>query len=215
MILPWNRQDIPICAGVLILSESKVLLTLATLKKWIVIRDELLIPVTGVSGGQEIGESMIACASREAREEISCNVKLHHSPITYVERDPDLIQIEQFNKAPAPIIYQVQPRTSSEPYAPGLPCGDRLHIGIFRATFDAKPQPGDIPGLLWIPLTVLPLLAKGLAISQLADLNIELNSLLTIPKNAHIFIPMYSTEGLLIRIIQHFGVTAITNSSVH
>ena len=118
--------------------------------------------VGGVGGGQEAGESLVACALREAREELSTPVVLRSSPLTYFE-DLDLGSRRRVHRIndPAPLLVQRRCNaTPNRPFRDGLPIGPYLHLGLFLAHDPLDIAPGDdVSGLLFLPLECWPWLA--------------------------------------------------------
>lgn len=203
-------HNLPLCAGVFVFDGASVLLAVSTDERWVRRGRETHIPVNGIGGGQEPGETMVACALREAREEVGCDVRVLHSAVTYAEVEGEALSVEVCRSRPAPLLYQVQRRASPEPYAPGLPSGARLHVGIFRAVPCAEPFPHDVPALLWVPLGSLARLASGLNVTDLGQAGIRPVHSSRLPKAAVLFIPRPSTEDMLRRVVTRFGVKVVS-----
>lgn len=203
----------PLCAGVLIVDGGRLLLALGTHDRWETGPTNVRVPVTGIGGGQEPGEDLLTCAQREAHEELGCPVDLLHASATFVELPDGTLQVVSFDDRPAPILYQVQRRATSVPYALGLPGGDRLHVGIYRAVPRAQPRPADVPGLAWVPPEALAALCRGVEYTLLASLGIALRCSCNLPANAILVIPQLSTERMLADVVSRFGGSALGERS--
>ena len=203
---PQPRE--PFCAGVLVREADRVLLALADYEEWILGTGGVRIPVRRVGGGQRPRETMPACAQREAREEIASSVILRHARVTFVEARGELKPIH-FNPAPAPVLYQILRREATTPLGPGLPAGRWLHMAIYLAEPSLRPMPGDVPGLLWMPLAAIGLLRDGVSCAELPGLGGELLSGQRFTDDTEFFIPAPSTEEMLCRVIDRFGVSAL------
>ena len=211
MRLPDAGQQ-PICSGVLITDKNDLLFALATRDCWKrEYNGSILIPVTGIGGGQLPGERMQECARREAREEISCDVDLIDSRVTYMEDESGKIEIISCEDIPAPLLYQIQRRPDSRPYATGLPAGDQLHIGIFRAVPRSQPMPGDVPALLWVPSDCLSILKSEPSLAHIKRYGGRLVAAEAeiLHKTAYLVLPNPSTERLLLNIVEQFGTRVL------
>src|SRR5579859_5507705 len=170
----------PFCAGVLLMQQDRLVVTLNS--------DELpatLDPsqgwrVGGVGGGQEAGETIWECATRKAGEELSREVQLLSSPVTYFhEIDTGEVYMVRCEDRPAPFLLERQSNLFPyKPYRPGLPAGPYTYFGIFLAQLtesDAALQPGDdVAGLLFITPEQWPLLVKQPTLEQMLRQGAEL-----------------------------------------
>jgi 8-oxo-dGTP pyrophosphatase MutT (NUDIX family) len=199
----------PLCAGVLIVERGRILLAVGSSDRWESGPEGLRVPVTGISGGQEPGEDLVACAQREAQEELGCAVDLRHSPTTFVELPDEPLRVARFADQPAPILYQIQRRKTSTPFAAGLPAGDRLHIGIYHAVPHSRPRPADVPAIIHVPPQALGAICCGVKRTLLASLGVDIECSATLPDDAVLVIPRTSTERMLADVITGFGVHAI------
>lgn len=203
---PQPRE--PFCAGVLVREADRVLLALADYEEWVVSASGIRVPVRRVGGGQRPRETMSACAEREAREEIASSVVLQHARVTFVETRGELKPV-RFDPAPAPVLYQIQRRESTTPLGPGLPSGRWLHMAIYLAAPSLPPIPADVPGLLWMPISAVGQLREGVRYPELSELGGELLASQRFNENTEFFIPAPSTEEMLCRVIDRFGVSAL------
>lgn len=156
-------HDQPFCAGVIIIQNDCLLVTLNT--------DGLPPHLTnnawrvgGVGGGQEPGESISECALREAKEELCTDVELVTSAVTYMH-DIDTGEIDTLHctDAIAPFLFECRSRTHPDiPYRRGLPTGPYLYFGLFLAKLTQPTiQPGDdVEGLLFFPIDQWSLLTQ-------------------------------------------------------
>jgi 8-oxo-dGTP pyrophosphatase MutT (NUDIX family) len=141
----------PFCAGVILMAESRLVLTLN--------RDHLppeldgtALRVGGVGGGQEAGETIWECAAREAREEVGCEVELVTAPRTYLRENGRILRRTRCRDEIAPLLFEWSAnKIPDEPYAPGLPVGPLLYGAMFLARPKGTIRPGDVEGLLLIP----------------------------------------------------------------
>ncbi|HLZ57121.1 MAG TPA: NUDIX domain-containing protein [Ktedonosporobacter sp.] len=156
----------PFCAGIVLTQQGRLALTLNTDGLPATLDKEQVWRVGGVGGGQEANETIWECATREAREELSCEVQLLSSPTTYFH-DIDTGEVYEVpcQDTPAPFLLECQsnffPYT---PYKPGLPTGPYTYFGLFLAQLTdpaAVLQPGDdVVGLLLIEPEQWPLLLQ-------------------------------------------------------
>jgi len=161
----------PFCAGVVLMAEGRLVLTLN--------RDHLppelegtALRVGGVGGGQEPGESIWGCAAREAREEVSCDVKLLTAPCTYLRGNDGAraLRRARCRDEIAPLLFEWGPnRTPDEPYAPGLPTGPLLYGAMFLAQPLGPIHPGDVEGLLLISPATWSLVDEQATLRELAE----------------------------------------------
>ncbi|SFS75461.1 NUDIX hydrolase [Marininema halotolerans] len=149
-----NQQ--PFCAGVIIKQGLGIVITL----------NEDGLPnermknswrVGAVGGGQEPNETIWECALREAREEMSTEVTLIHSPVTYYhDIDTGLIEKVKVADEIAPFLFQRKKNPSPKrPYKEGLPCGPYIYFAMFlveeRISWDKMSPGDDVKGLVLFP----------------------------------------------------------------
>jgi 8-oxo-dGTP pyrophosphatase MutT (NUDIX family) len=153
----------PFCAGVILMLQGRLVTTLN--------HDHLpahlegtALRVGGVGGGQEPGETIWECATREAMEEVGCEVKLIRALRTYVREEDGPLRLVRCRDAVAPILFEGGKRDDPAPYAPGLPSGSRLYNAFFLARAAGELRPGDVEGLLVMPPRAWPLVDQGAAI---------------------------------------------------
>jgi 8-oxo-dGTP pyrophosphatase MutT (NUDIX family) len=158
----------PFTAGAVVLVNGRLVVTLN--------RDHLppgyergWLRVGGVGGGQEPGETIDACAAREAREELGTDVEIVSSPVTYLA-EADGSEEATAAADPAPLLVTRTSRPDPSPFAPGLPAGHDVYGGIFLARAVGVPVPSDdVAALLlgrpadWPLLTGEPTIAEVVA----------------------------------------------------
>jgi 8-oxo-dGTP pyrophosphatase MutT (NUDIX family) len=156
-----RTTDQPFCAGVIVSREDSVLVTL---------NSDGLPPefendtwrVGGVGGGQELGETIVECAAREAQEELSTPVTLRSSPVTYFQ-DLDTGECHSIpcTDTCAPFLLQrKRSLTPERPFRPGLPTGLHIYFGLYLAAeVPTNMLPGDdVMALLFLPFECWPML---------------------------------------------------------
>lgn len=140
------------CAGVHIVRDGRVLLTYRPVGTPGTVR--------WVGGGQEPGETFAACAVREAREEIGCDVELLHCTETLLERKPAIPERVRFDDRPAPLVVQRY--------------DDGMWLVMYRAEPLSEPAPVDEPTLLWVPVDMLDHLVASVRPDQATELGIRI-----------------------------------------
>src|SRR5262249_25476858 len=149
-----QATDAPFCAGVIVSRGGSLLVTLN--------RDGLppelennTWRVGGVGGGQELGETIVECAIREAQEELSTPVTLRSSPVTYFQGlDTGECQRISGTERCAPLLLQrKRSPTPERPFLPGLPTGLHICFGLYLAAeVPTNMLPGDdVMALLFLP----------------------------------------------------------------
>jgi 8-oxo-dGTP pyrophosphatase MutT (NUDIX family) len=149
-----RTTDAPFCAGVIVSRGGSLLVNL---------NSDGLPPeletntwrVGGVGGGQEVGETILECAVREAQEELSTPVTLRSSPVTYFQ-DLDTGECHRIPCADtcAPLLLQrKRSLTPERPFRPGLPTGLYIYFGLYLAAeVPTNMLPGDgVMALLFLP----------------------------------------------------------------
>lgn len=164
----------PFCAGVLLVQDGKVLMTLhangidaadASGTDWY---------AGGVGGGQEPGEDVWDCAEREAREELGVPVRLVPSDRTYLhDLESDELREARTEDAPAPFIVQrCKNGYPFTPFRPDLPAGPFTYFCMFLAEFAEppvafEPDDPDIAALVWMPFNAAALIDRGAVFADL------------------------------------------------
>lgn len=204
--MTWDAQTIPVCVDVLRLTTSQpfcagVVLcdgdrVLVTLNPDGLPPDQLgcALRIGGVGGGQEPGETILDCAHREAREELSISAAaLLSSPVTYVH---DLGSGQRgravCGDVPAPLLFQRKRRPQPDiPYRPGLPTGPYVYFALYLARQpDVPPHPGDdVRALLWLPFAVCASLAGSVSLGALLDQRASLVSYQPLPCDTLLWMP--------------------------
>lgn len=146
----------PFCAGVVIVQDGSLLLTLNT--DWLPSDlDGVAWRVGGVGGGQEPDETICECAQREAREELCAEAALISAQTTYYhDLDTGELGLVRCEDPVPPLLFQRRRNARPEvPFRPGLPAGPYTYLALYLATL-SNPlaiQPGDdVEGLLYCPL---------------------------------------------------------------
>lgn len=159
----------PFCAGVILMINGRFVLTLN--------RDHVprtlegtTLRVGGVGGGQESGETIWECATREALEEGGCEVRLVSAPRTYLRENEGALRRARCRDEIAPLLFEWGPnKTPDEPYAPGLPTGPFLYGAMFLARPLGPIHPADVEGLLMIPPELWSLVDRQATIREAVD----------------------------------------------
>jgi ADP-ribose pyrophosphatase YjhB (NUDIX family) len=154
----------PFCAGVILMVDRRLLLTLD--------REHApadgVIRVGGVGGGQEPGETIVQCALREAREELSVDVELVSAARTYIDYSSGSrnLRIARCTDEIRPFVFWSVPRRDPKPYAPGLPAGRMLYGAMYLARPRGELEPGDVEALLLAPPSGWPLVERMATIAE-------------------------------------------------
>lgn len=196
----------PMCAGVIISKGKKLLFSLSDKNRWRKTKGILQIPLGGIGGGQQIDESFIDCALREAEEEIGCTVSLLHSPVTYMQDEIGYISEARLEELPAPLFYHRKKRKSDEPYSDGMPAGPVLHIANFRARAIGQPEPKDVPGIIYVNPKSLAALQEGVAIKDLAGLEATITLREQISQDAILIVDPDSHEEFIMKCYEQFTI---------
>jgi 8-oxo-dGTP pyrophosphatase MutT (NUDIX family) len=151
----------PLCAGVIVSRGNALLVTL---------NSDGLPPelendtwrIGGVGGGQEPGETIVACAAREAHEELCTPVRLRSSPVTYFQ-DVETGECRRVRCTDlcAPLLLQrKRSPTPERPFRAGLPTGLEIYSGVYLAAdVPSDIRPGDdVMGLVFLPVHCWPML---------------------------------------------------------
>jgi 8-oxo-dGTP pyrophosphatase MutT (NUDIX family) len=161
-----TTQGQPFCAGVVLLVDGRLVLTLN--------RDQApkgALRVGGIGGGQEPQETIWECAELEALEEVGCEVRLVRSPRTYLRELPaGEPRPARCRDQIAPLLFEWAERADPAPYRPGLPSGNRLYGAIFLARASSQElRPADVEGLLVMPPTLWHLVDRRATIREAVD----------------------------------------------
>lgn len=157
-----NNQ--PFGAGIILMQDNCLLTTLNTNGLPQALAGDKAWRVGWAGGGQEQGETIWECALREAREELSADVTLATSAVTYFhDLDTGEIYPVTCTDTVAPFLLERQSNLYPyTPYRPGLPSGPYTYFGLFLAQLSKTTiQPGDeVEGLLFIPINGWSLLLQ-------------------------------------------------------
>ncbi|RTR36209.1 NUDIX hydrolase [Robertmurraya yapensis] len=186
-----NNQ--PFCAGVLITKLDKILITLNPdgLPREL---EDVALRVGAVGGGQEPNESILECAIREAKEEISVDVQIKSSPVTiFHDIDQRTMEKIQVKDEIAPyLLERVTNPFPDKPYREGLPVGPYIYFAIYLANVDnwEEVEAGDdVQGLLLVPITEWDSLNNGYTIAELKTKGVEVVHLRTMDESKKVWIP--------------------------
>jgi 8-oxo-dGTP pyrophosphatase MutT (NUDIX family) len=199
-----NNQ--PFCAGVVLTRENGVLVTLNTdgLPQGM---EHTAWRVGGVGGGQEPGETVWDCALREAKEELSTEVSLLHSPVTYFH-DKDTGQLQQISVTdhPAPLLLErITNPNPSKPYAPGLPTGPYIYFALFLGELEdwSKVWPGDdVKGLLLCPIDLWHQLERVVELSKLVEVGAKVIGPSDLDLSRRLWLPQDESFSVVVRILK-------------
>lgn len=160
----------PCCAGVILCDQERVLLLLKTDG----LPPELMgsaLRVGGIGGGQEAGETIIACALRRAQEELGMSaVHLISSPMTYVHGlDTNELVTRSCSDEMAPLLFGRKRNFSPEtPSRPEVPTGPYLYFALYfaRVAYPVTYPGDDVKGWLWFPLAHWGLLKHPISLEE-------------------------------------------------
>ncbi|THV37617.1 NUDIX domain-containing protein [Glycomyces buryatensis] len=190
----------PFCAGVLIVREGRLLVTLSAEDISAAEASGTDWNVGGVGGGQEPGEEVWDCAAREGFEELGVQVRLLSSPRTYLhDIDGDLLRRSRSDDRPAPFMLQRQRNAdAATPYKPGLPAGPFTYLCMFAAELaeepaSFKPDDPDIAALVWMPLSDWGVLDKAPTFARLSELGATIAAGGPIAEDARVHLPSAET----------------------
>lgn len=166
--------DRPFCAGVLIVRDDRLLVTLSADGVDALDADGASWFVGGVGGGQEQSESLWDCARREALEELGISVELCASPVTYMhDINTGAVVPTRSSDSPAPFAVQrLLNRDAGKPFRPGLPFGPYTYFGLFLARIPdeeavLRSSDDDVAALVWLPLSSWSLLDSPISFRTL------------------------------------------------
>lgn len=195
----------PFCAGVFVTKGDKILITLnpdglpeeLENRAW---------RVGAVGGGQEPNETILECAIREAKEEISVDVRVESSPVTFFhDIDQRTIEKVQVKDEIAPyLLERVSNPFPDRPYREGLPVGPYIYFAIYLANVDdwEEVKAGDdVQGLLLVPVTEWDSLNQGNTIAELRTKGVEVVHLRTPDESKKIWIPENESLTTVCRLL--------------
>jgi ADP-ribose pyrophosphatase YjhB (NUDIX family) len=123
-----NARRTSSTAGAIVLVDGLLVATLNDDHLPPELDDGSWLRVGGVGGGCEPGESCVECADREAREELSVEVELVSSPVTYASSGGVAVGRVDWDDEPAPFVWDE---------------GDDCTGALFAARLAGEPKPGD------------------------------------------------------------------------
>lgn len=161
-------ESAPFCAGAVVFWDGDLVVTLNADGLPPNLQDGRALRVGGVGGGQQLGETIVDCALRESREELSVPVTLISSPITFYEDldQHDVQRVSCTDDVKPFLVQRVTNPSPSRPYASGLPTGPYLYFNLFFAVLSqGNAHAGDdvaallrLPPTAWNMLTAPPAL---------------------------------------------------------
>ncbi|MGG0717245.1 NUDIX domain-containing protein [Robertmurraya massiliosenegalensis] len=204
-----DTMNQPFCSGVIITKGDKVLVTLnidGLPERW----RNLAWRVGGIGGGQEPNENILECAMREAKEEVSVEVKLDSSRRTFFH-DLDRNILEKINVADeiAPFLIQrISNSNPLKPYKPGLPVGPYTYFVLYMASienWDWIRAGDDVQGLLLVPMAEWDCLGKGATISELKNKGIEIVHLRNKEEGKKLWVPTDESLSMVCKLLLEYG----------
>ncbi|TDL57003.1 GNAT family N-acetyltransferase [Paenibacillus dendritiformis] len=203
----------PFCAGVFLIREERVVMTLnADMDAGgdQAARSERVLRIGGVGGGQEPGETMPACALREAREELATErVWLKSSPVTYFhDMDTGEIRPVTVRDELAPFLLQRATNPApDQPYKPGLPVGPYIYYGIYAAEADESEPlaPGDdVAALLSIPIGSWDEIEQGMTLSEALAHGCTVTEAIPLHRDTRLHVPDTESMRMIMRLYPQF-----------
>lgn len=199
-------QGQPFCAGVVLVRDGKVAVTLN--------EDGLphaapagMLRIGGVGGGQEPGETLPECALREAKEELGTErVTLKDAGKTFIhDMDTDEIAAIRCSDRIAPFL--LQRRTSPNPhrpYKPGLPTGPYIYYGLYLGEAEEIRinREDDVAGILFVPQERWGTLEEEHAtLGRLLDEGAELLAKDPIARGTPLWLPPDESMRIAVRLL--------------
>lgn len=136
-----------------------------------------VVELTGIGGRLEPSDdSLIASVSREAQEELGCQVEVLPSTETVVVRGPGRVERVELDgdERPAAVVFR---RFRTPPHAPWhADHRGEAHLVVFRGELRGQPRPAaELPALAWLsPAHVVATAHHDLPLRQLLDGGAEL-----------------------------------------
>ncbi|QBD83051.1 NUDIX domain-containing protein [Ktedonosporobacter rubrisoli] len=196
----------PFCAGVIIIQDGYLVVTLNIDGLPPAIARDCTWRVGGVGGGQEPNETVWQCAQREAREELSTEIELLSSPSTYFHDidTGDLYEVSCTDTI-APLLLERQSNLFPyTPYRPGLPAGPYTYFCLlFAQPVQPHIQPGDdVVGLLLLPLSQWAMLQSRPSLESLLEHGARLISPQPFPLHGRLWLPPNESFGTVVPLLQ-------------
>jgi hypothetical protein len=175
-------------AGVKIVERGRMLLSVRVGPPIIPSPPGASVHLRWIGGGGIAGETPVACAQREAREEITCPVEIQHSGATYTRKPPGSFTRLQLTDRPAPLLHEFWEDINESSV-------------LYRALLRGEPEPGDVPALAWVPLAAVAQLTGGVPYRQLAALGVEVVGDPSIDDSAKTFIGEMGSEVFFAELV--------------
>lgn len=146
-----------ISTGLVAWYQERLVWALAQEKYWSSNEAGVSIPVIGIGGGMEPGETLLTTVVREAREEASVDIGIQGAQSTLLLSSKDVLEGRDFSgelgEEPAPLLVWQRQVTLRDD------CGNpyvRDYVNaVYGAVLSQQPCPsGEIPGLLFMPVAV-------------------------------------------------------------
>jgi hypothetical protein len=180
-----NNNDADVSTGVIAKVGQSVILTIKKKERWGAdSKGRTFIPVGGIGGKTEQGESPWECLKRECIEEVgvSFNVSrdIDHSWFL-TDNTITPVELESNNDEPIPwVIYQK--RRTEEGRKP------HTNIFIYKGNFLGIPNPIDDPAIIEIPVSALEEMNRNsFGLRKLINLGGSINSKIEIPLSGFLF----------------------------
>jgi ADP-ribose pyrophosphatase YjhB (NUDIX family) len=170
------------CAGVKVVADGRMLLSVRVGSPVIPSPPGATVHLRWIGGAAARGETPVACARREAREEITCAVELEHSPTTYTRRPSEPCAQVELTDRPAPLLHEFWDDLNESSV-------------LYRARLLGVPEPGDVPALAWVPLEAIPPLTAGVPYGRLSRLGVEVLGRPSIEASATAFVGEMGSEA--------------------
>ena len=206
-------RDEPFFAGVVVFRRGRLVLALNDDHLPSELADGKTYRVSLIGGGPEARESVWECALREAHEEIGVPVDLVPSPVTHLFdwEERTLREVECTDELPAPVLLERSERPEPDVASkPGLPSGPYLYVATFLAVAGpaAEPRPGDVAGLVLLPLDLWPLVADGATVAELVAAGAEIVTDDGVPSDARVWLHPNESGRLVVDLLADARVRA-------